>query len=144
MPWASAARPVTSGGEESSVDLAAAGGVFETLASALRHAARRGVKTESDAKKKVGASLGGAEADAKADAEADAEAAAAHTLRAAETLAEAMERRREGVRARARSKEPREKSGSLPEPGTDALERLVAAAAARLGAMTEELEGKKA
>jgi hypothetical protein len=34
------------------------------------------------------------------------------------------------------------KSGSVPEkePGTDALERLVAAAAARIAATTDELE----
>ena len=141
--WVSAARLVV--GEDAGVDLAAAGGIFETLVSALRHVARRRARREDENEDENGngngndanvrASLRGAEA----DAEADAEAAARHTLRAAMTLAEAMERPREGTRARTRSKDTPEKVVSL-EPGTDALERLVAAAASRLAATTEALE----
>ena len=143
--WVSAARLVV--GEDAGVDLAAAGGIFETLVSALRHVARRRARRENEDENGNGngngngndanvcASLRGAEA----DVEADAEAAARHTLRAAMTLAEAMKRPREGTRARTRSKDTPEKVVSL-EPGTDALERLVAAAASRLAATTEALE----
>ena len=114
-------------------DLASAGGVFETLVSALRHVTRRDATGEEP----------GASSD-----EVDPGTAAAQTLRAATTLAEAMETRtREGTYAEDRSrrierKDAKKKSGSVPEFGTDfsALERLVAAAAARVAATTEELE----
>ena len=116
---------------EARADLASAGGVFETLASALRRVARRGATGE----------VSGASSD-----EVDPGTAAAQTLRAATTLAEAMETRtREGTHAEDRSrrierKDAKKKSGSVPEFGTDALERLVAAAAARVAATTDELE----
>ena len=66
--------------------------------------------------------------------------AAAHTLRAAQKLAEAMEGRPRSF-GRRRSFDPVDPRpvGSF-EPGTDALERLVAAAAARVAATTDELE----
>ena len=125
--WVSAVRLL---GGEARGDLASAGGVFETLASALRHVARR------DGSQETG-EVSGAPSD-----EADPGTAAAQTLRAATTLAEAMETRtREGTHARSREIERKDaKSGSVPEPGTDALERLVAAAAARIAATTDELE----
>ena len=126
--WVFAARLL---GGEARADLASAGGVFETLASALRHVARRDATGE----------VSGAFSD-----EVDPGTAATQTLRAATTLAEAMETRtREGTHAEDRSrrierKDAKKKSGSVPEFGTDALERLVAAAAARVAATTDELE----
>ena len=132
--WVSAVRLL---GGEARGDLASAGGVFETLASALRHVARRDGSRETS----VETSVSGAPSD-----EADPGTAAAQTLRAATTLAEAMETRtREGTQhARSREierKDAKKKSGSVPEPPrTDALERLVAAAAARIAATTDELE----
>ena len=133
--WVSAVRLL---GGEARGDLASAGGVFETLASALRHVARRDGSRETS----VETSVSGAPSD-----EADPGTAAAQTLRAATTLAEAMETRtREDGDTYARSREierkdAKKKSGSVPEPPrTDALERLVAAAAARIAATTDELE----
>ena len=126
--WVFAARLL---GGEARADLESAGGVFETLASALRHVARRDATGE----------VSGAPSD-----EVDPGTAATQTLRAATTLAEAMETRtREGTHAEDRSrrierKDAKKKSGSVPEFGTDALERLVAAAAARVAATTDELE----
>ena len=134
--WGFAARLLDG---EARADLASAGGVFETLASALRRVARRDATGE----------VSGASSD-----EVDPGMAAAQTLRAATTLAEAMETRifntREGTHAEDRSRRierkdkdapwREKKSGSVSEFGTDALERLVAAAAARVAATTEELE----
>ena len=107
------------------------------MASALRHVARR------DGSRETGTTVSGAPFSSD---EADPGTAAAQTLRAATTLAEAMETRtREGTQhARSREierKDAKKKSGSVPEPPrTDALERLVAAAAARIAATTDELE----
>ena len=106
----------------------------ETLASALRHVTRRDATGE----------VSGASSD-----EVDPGTAAAQTLRAATTLAEAMETRtREGTHAEDRSRRierkdaKKKKAGPSPSSGRTraALERLVAAAAARVAATTEELE----
>jgi hypothetical protein len=129
--WGSAARLLYFGGEAClSADLAAGGEVFETLASALRHVARRAALTEKSSDKSASFHL----------PEAEPATAAAHTLRAAQKLAEAMEGlpRSFGRRRSCDPVDPRP-VGSF-DPGTDALERLVAAAAARLAGLTDLIE----
>jgi hypothetical protein len=103
--------------------------VFETLASALRHVARRAALTEKSSDKSASFHL----------PEAEPATAAAHTLRAAQKLAEAMEGRPQSP-GRRRSRDPVDPQVGSFEPGTDALERLVAAAAARLAGLTDAIE----
>jgi hypothetical protein len=130
--WGSAARLLYFGGEAClSADLAVGGEVFETLASALRHVARRAALTEKSSDKSASFHL----------PEAEPATAAAHTLRAAQKLAEAMEGLPRSF-GRRRSLDPVDPQGGVGsfDYGTDALERLVAAAATRLAGLTDLIE----
>ena len=136
--WDSAARLLSFGSSSNvSADLAAGGEVFETLASALRHVARRAARIE---KQKRETSREKQSSDASFHLpEAEPATAAAHTLRAAQKLAEAMEES-PFAPGRRRSRDPVDPQVGSFEPGTDALERLVAAAAARLAGLTDAIE----